>query len=240
MTQSRADVIAHSDDLVNLATAKRELCTYGHRAYARGLVSANEGNLSVRLGRREVLCTASLVCKGFMRPRDLCRVDMSGRQLAGKRPVSSELGLHLAIYAGRPDVNAIMHCHPPHALAFAITGEAIPIGILPEAELFLGDVPAIPYVQPGSAELGSTVRSQIGTANTVLLANHGAVSCGADLETAWLRAEILEAYCRVLFLARQLGPLRKLSPQQVAELRRHKAVWDERMKAKGPRMKDER
>jgi L-fuculose-phosphate aldolase len=215
---------------MNLQAAKRELCTYGQRAYGRGLISANEGNLSLRLSRREVLCTASLVCKGFMRPRDLCRVDMSGRQLAGKRSVSSELSMHLAIYAGRPDVNAILHCHSPHALAFAITGEPIPMGILPEAELFLGEVPVVPYALPGSAELGSTVRSHIGTANTVLLANHGVVSCGADLEIAWLRAEILEAYCRVLFLARQLGPLKKLSAEQLEELRRLKAVWDERMK----------
>ncbi len=217
---------------MNRQAAKRELCIYGQRAYARGLVSANEGNLSVRLSPREVLCTASLVCKGLMRPRDICRVDMSGRQLAGRRPVSSELSLHLAIYAGRPDVNAIIHCHPPHALAFAVTGEPIPMGILPEAELFLGEVPVVPYTVPGSAELGSAVRSHIGNANTVLLANHGAVCCGADLQAAWLRAETLEAYCRVLILARQLGPLQRLSEQQIEELRRLKVVWDEKMHAK--------
>jgi L-fuculose-phosphate aldolase len=106
------------------------------------------------------------------------------------------------------------------------------MGILPEAELFLGEVPTVPYILPGSAELGCAVRSHIGTANTVLLANHGAVSCGADLETAWLRAEILEAYCRVLFLARQLGPPQPLSAQQIEELRKLKTVWQERMKAK--------
>jgi L-fuculose-phosphate aldolase len=217
---------------MNPQAAKRELCNYGRRAYARGLVSANEGNLSVRLGRREILCTASLVSKGFIGPADICRVNMSGRQLGGKRPVSSELSMHLAIYSGRPDINAIIHCHPPHALAFAITGESIPMGILPEAELFLGEVPTVPYLVPGSAELGAAVRSHIGTANTVLLAHHGVVSCGPDLETAWLRADLLEAYCRVLFLARQLGSVRLLSAEQIEELRRLKAVWEERMKSK--------
>jgi L-fuculose-phosphate aldolase len=218
---------------VNLNAAKRELCIYGQRAYARGLVSANEGNLSLRLNECEIVCTASLVCKGFLRPADICRVDMSGRQMGGKRPVSSEVSLHLAIYAERPDISSIIHCHPPHALAFAITGQPIPTGILPEAELFLGDVPTVPYVVPGSAELASAVRLHIGTANVLLLANHGTVNCGADLETAWFRAELLEAYCRVLFLARQLGPLQHLSAQQIEELRHLKAVWQERMKDKG-------
>jgi L-fuculose-phosphate aldolase len=215
---------------MNLQVAKRELCTYGRRAYARQLLSANEGNLSVRLSRGEILCTRSLVCKGFMQPADICRVDMAGRQLAGRRRVSSEVSLHLAIYAGRPDINAIIHCHPPHVLAFAITGQPIPMGILPEAELFLGDVPIVPYVVPGSAELASTVRSHIGSANIVILANHGAVACGANLESAWLRAELLEACCRVVFLARQLGPMQKLSAHQLAELGDLRAVWDKRMK----------
>jgi L-fuculose-phosphate aldolase len=217
---------------MNPETAKRELCTYGRRTYSRGLVSANEGNLSVRLSQREILCTASLVCKGSMRPADVCRVDMSGRQLGGKRPVSSELAMHLAIYAGRPDVNAIIHCHPPHALAFAVAGKPIPMGLLPEAELFLGEVPTVPYVVPGSVELGSTVRSHMGNADIVLLANHGTVSCGTDLETAWLRAETLETYCRVLLLARQLGPLQQFSIEQVEELKRLKPMWDERLKSK--------
>lgn len=198
--------------------ARREICEMGRRLYARGLLAAGEGNLSCRLADGQVLCTPTLICKGFMEPGDLCVVDREGRQLAGERKPTSEILLHLEIYRGAPAARAVVHCHPPHVMAFAITGVEIPAGVLPEVEIFLGPVPRTAYETPGTLRFARSVQPLLDRANTVVLGNHGTVSWAASIERAWWQTEILDAYCRVLLLARQLGPVQTLPADQLAEL----------------------
>lgn len=197
---------------------KQEMCEIGRRMYERGLVSAFEGNLSVRLAPDRLLCTPSLMCKGFLKPEDLCVVDLTGKQISGERKRSSEIFLHLGIYRERPDAQAVVHTHAPHATAFAITHTPVPNCITGEVEVFLGEVPLAPYATAGSPEMGEVVAPLVREANVVLLANHGVVSHGKSLEEALHRTEILEAYCRTLIIARQLGPVQRLSDQNMRDL----------------------
>ncbi len=198
--------------------ARRELCEIGRRLYARQFAAGNDGNLSCRLSEGVVICTPTLISKGFMKPTDLCKVDLHGRLLSGRRQPTSEILMHLEIYRHDPSAGAVVHCHPPHATAFAVTRERIPSGILPEVEIFLGDVPRVEYRTPGTADFAAAIRPYVGQANTVLLSNHGTVSWGPTLERAWWNTEILDAYCRILLLARQVGSPVRLSARQAREL----------------------
>lgn len=197
---------------------REELCAIGRRLSEGGYVTSYEGNLSARLADGTFLCTPSMRCKALLRPEDLCTVDADGRQLAGPRARTSEVLLHLAIYRHRPDVHGIVHAHPPHATAFAVTGQPIPNGVLAEVEVYLGVVPTIAYETPGTQKFADLVVPHLDRTNSLLLANHGTVSFAPTLEQAFAFTEVLEAYCRVLYLARSLGPVRRLSDQQVAEL----------------------
>jgi L-fuculose-phosphate aldolase len=197
---------------------KEFICEIGRRVYNKGFAAANDGNISVRLSEREFLCTPTMVCKGFMKPEDICKVDVEGKQLAGVRKRSSEVLLHLAVYKNRPDVNAVVHCHPPHATAFAVAHEPIPKCVLPEVEVFLGEVPVAQYETPGGQKFADTIVPFVKDCNTIILANHGTVTFGPDLEKAYWNSEIIDAYCRILILARQLGRVNYFSEQQTREL----------------------
>lgn len=203
---------------MNAPQLKEQLCEIGRRLYQRGFVAANDGNLSVRLNERELLCTPTRVSKGFMRPEDICTVDYQGALLAGTKRPTSEMLMHLAIYKARPDVHAVVHCHAPHATAFAVAHEPIPRGVLPEVEVFLGEVPIAPYETPGTQKFADTILPFVKDSNTIVLANHGIVSYGPDLERAFFNAEILDAYCRILLLARPLGRVHHLTEAQLREL----------------------
>src|SRR5262245_22493927 len=133
------------------------VCDIGRRLHERGFVAAWDGNISHRLPDGSFLCTPTMCPKGRLRPDELCTVDADGRQLGGPRARTSEILLHLAIYRHRPDVRAVVHAHPPHATAFAVTGEPVPNGVLPEVEYFLGTVPTVPYQTPGTAKFAESV-----------------------------------------------------------------------------------
>lgn len=184
---------------------KEEICEIGRRVYNKSFAAANDGNISYRVGENEVLCSPTMICKGFMTPDDICAVDLEGNQIAGKRKRTSEILLHLAIMKHRPDVKAVVHCHPPHATAFAVAREPIPQCVLPEIEVFMGEVPLAPYETPGGHEFANTVVPFLKSTNTIILTNHGTVSFGKTLEEAYWKTEILDAYCRILILTKQLG-----------------------------------
>jgi L-fuculose-phosphate aldolase len=156
--------------------------------------------------------------KGRLRCDELCVVDDTGRQQSGPRGRTSEILLHLAIYRHRPDVHAVVHSHAPHATAFAVAGEPLPTGVLAEAEYFLGVVPTVPYTLPGTPAFAESVVPYLDRTCALILANHGIVTFGPTLELAWGYTEVLDAYCRILLLTRSLGPPKKLSDPQVAEL----------------------
>jgi L-fuculose-phosphate aldolase len=203
---------------INELQLKEQICDIGRRLYAKGFAAANDGNISVRLNDREILCTPTMVSKGFLKPEDICKVDYEGKQLAGTRKRSSEILLHLAVYKNRSDVNSVVHCHPPHATAFAVAHEPIPKCVLPEVEVFLGEVPIAPYATPGDQRLPNTIIPYVKDCNTILLANHGTVSWGPTVELAYFNTEIIDAYCRILLLAKQLGRVNYFSEQHTSEL----------------------
>ena len=197
---------------------KEQICEIGRRVYNRGFAAANDGNITVRLNEKEILCTPTMVSKGYMKPQDICKIDYDGKQLAGRRKRSSEALLHLTIYKANPKINAVVHCHPPHATAFAIAHEPIPKCILPEVEVFLGEVPMAVYETPGTQKFADTVRPYAKDSNTIILANHGTVSFAEELEKAYFNTEIVDAYCRMLILAKQLGRINYFTEQQTKEL----------------------
>lgn len=198
--------------------ARQDICEIGRRLYARGFAAGNDGNISYRLSQDVVVCTPTMMCKGFMQPADLCLVDVTGKQVFGPHKHTSEIHLHLEVYRSDPTVRAVVHCHPPHATAFAVAREDIPTGILPEAEVFLGAVPRAEYETPGGPAFAEKIRPFLGRANTVVLSNHGVVSWATTLEHAYWRTEILDAYCRVLMLAKFLGNVERLPADKVLEL----------------------
>lgn len=197
---------------------KEQMCEIGRKIWLKGFCAGNEGNHSFRLSEDRVLCTPSLVSKGNLKPDDMCIVDMTGKQVAGKRKRTSEILLHLAIYHERPDVRAVIHSHPPHATAFAIADIELPTCIHPEAEVFLGPVKTAKYVTPGDKRLGESIKPFIKESNTILLGNHGVVCYGPDLEDAYYKLEIVDAYARILLLTKQLGSIKPLGAQEMKEL----------------------
>jgi len=198
---------------------KKEICAVGRKLWMRQFVDGNGGNISYRIGPNEVICTPTLVSKFDLTPEDLSLVDLDGNQLAGTKPRTSEIFLHLEIYKEVPEAKSVVHCHPPHATAYAITGRVPPNLVIPEFEVFVGKVAISPYKTPGTAEFAQTVIPYVKEHNTVLLANHGIV-CWADTVThAEWYAEVLETYCWTLMLAVQLGvPISHISEQQGADL----------------------
>jgi L-fuculose-phosphate aldolase len=197
---------------------REEMCEVGRRVYAKGFAAANDGNISYRLSEDRVLCTPTRVSKGFMKPDDLCIVDMEGKQVSGKRKRSSEILLHLAVMKARPDVKSCVHCHPPHATAFAVAHEPIPKCTMPEFEVFLGEVAITPYETPGTQAFADTVVPYIKDTDVIILANHGTITAGSDLIDAYFKTEIIDAYCRILLLAKQLGTVNYYNDEKAAEL----------------------
>ncbi len=210
---------------MNLHQLREEICDIGRRIYQKGFAAGNDGNISYRLSENEVLCTPTMICKGFMKPTDLCTVDMEANQLSGHRKRTSEIRLHLAIMKARPEIKSVVHCHPPHATAFAVAREPIPQCVLPEVEVFLGDVPITKYETPGAQAFADTVLPFVQKSNVIILANHGTVSFGDTVEKAYWWTEILDAYCRILMLAKDLGKVSYLNEQKARELLDLKTQW---------------
>lgn len=178
-----------------------ELCEIGRRLWQRGLVAAHDGNVSVRLDLHRLICTPTGVSKGFMDITDLVTLDMNGSKLDGCRSATSEIKMHLEIYRKRPDVNAVVHAHPPHGTAFALAGKGLPADMMPEIDVLLGQTPVIPFITPGTQEFANAVgQAAAGGANVLILERHGVTTCGGSLEEAWFRMESLDHCCHVLLL----------------------------------------
>src|SRR6201987_4434212 len=197
---------------------RRELCLVGRWMYERGYIVACEGNLSVRLADGRILTTPTCMNKGMLSPEDLVITDIEGRQLSGDRKVSSELAMHLLFYKMRPDVNAVCHAHPPTATGFAVAGRALNKALLPEVIVGLGQVPLVQYATPGTPELSGALEPFVPHYDALLLANHGAVTCGPDLLTAFFRMETIEHCAKITLAAELAGEPVLLSGREVAKL----------------------
>lgn len=197
---------------------KEQMCDIGRRIWLKGFCAGNEGNHSYRISENRILCTPTGISKGNLKPDDICTVDMEGKQVAGSRKRTSEILLHLQIYKARPEIRAVIHSHPPHATAFAVAGVDLPTCIHPEAEVFLGVVPTAKYVTPGDKRLGESILPFVKDSNTILLQSHGVVCYSPDLEQAYYQLEIVDAYARILLLAKQVGSIRPLDSAEMKEL----------------------
>lgn len=198
-----------------------EICEIGRRLWQRGLVAANDGNISVRLDDTRILCTPAGKCKGFLSEKDWVITDLTGQKLAGNPEPSSELKMHLAVYEQCPEIRAVVHAHPPHATAFSTAGVTLPSEVMPEIDVLLGRVPLLEYQLPGTHQLAAGVgRAAALKHQVVLLANHGATSWGSDLEQAWLRMESLDQCCHILLNARALGHWRAI-PARIKDPTEH-------------------
>ncbi len=198
---------------------KEQMCEMGHRLWKRAYVDGNGGNMAIRLGEDIALCTPTLVSKGSLKPSDICLVDFEGNQLFGSKKRTSEILMHLQIMKRQPKAVATCHCHPPYATAFAVAGIAPPTCMLPEYEVFCA-VAVAPYRTPGSPEMGQLVADLVDKYNTILMANHGVVTWSHNnIEEAYWRMEIIEAYCRTIVVASQLGrPANTFTGPQMQEL----------------------
>ncbi len=199
-------------------TTRREIVTVCHRLWERGLIAGPDGNVSVRLSTDRILVTPAGMAKVDVRPEDLVEVGSDGRRLRGTRHPSSELAVHLRIYAQRPDVGAIVHAHPPIATGFAVAGEGFASCVLPEVIFQVGWVPLVPYEMPGTEALARQFDPFIPMHDAFLMANHGAVTAGPTLSIAHQRMESLEHAARILLTSRLLGRVNELSADQVAAL----------------------
>lgn len=205
--------------MVNEFKIKQEICEVGRKIYAKGFAAANDGNISVRIGENAVLCSPTMVSKGFLKPDDICTVDLTGKQLAGRKKRTSEVLLHLEIYKAVPSVKSVVHCHPPHATAFAVAGEEIPTCILPEVEVFLGPIPTTIYETPGGPGFAQTILPHVKNSRVAVLKNHGTVSWSDEsVDRAYWWTEILDAYCKILLLSKQIGRVERISEPKVEEL----------------------
>jgi L-fuculose-phosphate aldolase len=199
-------------------TLRAEIVEVGRRLYARGYVASNDGNISVRLDDRHLLATPKSVSKGFMSADMMVVTDLAGRKVSGEREPSSEILMHAAVYEDRPDAVAVVHAHPPLATGFAVAGIALDRAVLAEVITTLGSIPIADYGTPSTAELPATVRRYIKAHDALLLANHGALTVGKDLFSAYYKMETLEHFARISLVARMLGRERVLSREEVERL----------------------
>jgi L-fuculose-phosphate aldolase len=190
----------------------------GRRLYARGYTASNDGNISTRLDDRRLLMTPKSVCKGFMSPEMMVVTDLDGKKLAGERDPSSEMQMHLEVYRQRPDARAVVHAHPPMATGFAVAGIPLDRAVLAEVVTTLGSVPIAEYATPSTRELPEAVRQYVKAHDGMLLANHGALTLGADLFAAYYKMETIEHFAHISLVARLLGGERLLSRQEVDRL----------------------
>jgi L-fuculose-phosphate aldolase len=202
----------------NVKQHRRELCLIGRWMYERGYIVACEGNLSVRLHDGRILTTPTCMNKGMLEPEDLVVVDMDGRHLEGTRKASSEALLHLLFYRMRTDVQAICHAHPATATGFATAGRALDEALLPEVIIGLGKIPLVRYATPGTPELSAAVEPYVENYDALLLANHGVVTCGPDLLTAFYRMETVEHTAKITLAAENAGTPKLFSSREVAKL----------------------
>jgi len=200
------------------SSLRADIVEVGRRMYARGYTASNDGNISVRLGVDRLLMTPKSVCKGFMTPDMMCVTDLDGRKLQGDRDPSSEMLMHLEVYRQRADVQAVVHAHPPTATGFAVAGIPLDRAVLAEVLTTLGSIPIAEYATPSTSELPEAVRKYIKAHDGMLLANHGALTVGADLYAAYYKMETIEHFAKISLVARLLGRENLISRDEVLRL----------------------
>jgi len=222
---------------MSIESLRADIVEIGRRMYARGYTASNDGNISVRIDASRLLMTPKSVCKGFMTPDMMCVTDLDGRKLQGDRDPSSEMLMHLEVYRQRPDVQAVVHAHPPTATGFAVAGIPLDRAVLAEVLTTLGSIPLAEYATPSTAELPEAVRKYIKAHDGMLLANHGALTVGGDLYSAYYKMETIEHFAKISLVARTLGRENLISREEVMRLQELRGTYG--IKAPAPICADE-
>ena len=198
---------------------REHLCEIGKRIWQQGLSPGTGGNISARVSKNKILISPTLTSMGFMKPEDLCLIDLNGNVLEGRSKPSSEHKIHLQVYKRLSRINAVIHAHPPFATAFAVTGEPLTTFTQPETVVFLKKVPFVKYGTPSTDELPNELNSHLaGNYNAFLLQNHGVLCIGDDLDRAYFNLETLENLAKVIVISRLLGGEKEIDRRNVKKL----------------------
>lgn len=201
-----------------IQAVKERMCGIGKRIWTKGYVDGNGGNITVRVGDNLVLCTPTLISKGFMTPDDICMVDLDGNQVAGTRPRTSEVNTHLAIMKAEPKAKSCVHAHPVYGTAFAVAGVTPPSCLIPEPEVFLGVIGLASYQTPGTPENAKEVGALAKKHQSILMQNHGVICWGKDVEDAYWKMENTDAFCHTVAISMQIGGPKQYGPDKLKEL----------------------
>jgi L-fuculose-phosphate aldolase len=200
------------------ARLRNALCEIGRLCYSKGYIVGADGNLSARMADGTILITPAGAMKGFLSPQHLAHVDARGRPVDAGPRCSTETGIHLVSYEERPEMRAVLHCHPPHAVALTIAGVDLQTPIIPEIVVTIGGIPTAPFGTPGTDELPESIRAIVRCSDTVMMQNHGSVTLGTNLLDAFKKLDMLEHTARILWLAHSLGHVQPLSEEAVRKL----------------------
>ena len=216
MNEWRHDYTAPADEMER---TRRAICEIGKLCYNRGMIVGADGNISARLSDDTILITPAGAMKGFLEPHHVAHVDMSGRVIGDGPRASTETGIHTTSYQERPDVRAVVHAHPPHAVAMTIAGIDLQLPVIPEVVVTIGGIPTAEYATPGTDELPDSIRELLRCSDTVMMKMHGSISLGTNLMDAFKKLDMLEHTAKILYLAHTLkGGLEPLAPEAVERL----------------------
>jgi L-fuculose-phosphate aldolase len=210
-----------------------DIIRIGRLLFEKGWVASNDGNITIRLDADRILATPTGMSKGMMDAGDVIVLDRRGNKISGARERTSEINMHLTIYDLRPDVQAVVHAHPPVSTGFATAGKPLNLALLPEVVISFGCVPIAEYGLPGTPELTAPMRPLIPKHNALLMANHGVVAYGEDVFEAYFRMETVEHSARIQFVAEMLGGPNVLSRKEVDKLVESRARYGVKAPASG-------
>ena len=197
---------------------RQEMTAICHQMYAKNLITSTDGNISVRVGENKMLITPSGIHKGFIKLDDFVLTDLNGNLLQGTRRASQEISMHVGAYQSRPDIGAVIHAHPVHCIAFTMAGVSLGEDYLPEVILSVGKIPIVPYTTPTTDEVPAQIKSYLHNYNAMILDRHGSLTVGKSLQEAYNLLERIEHVAQTVFLARQLGPIKRLQPHELSKL----------------------
>lgn len=186
-----------------------EIARVARQIAQNGLSRSSDGNISVRLSDGRILITPAGAYKAWLEPHQIVAIDLDGNICSRQSPQkpSSEYLMHLAVYRHRQDVQAVIHAHPPRAVALTLIGQPFPSDLVPEGLTALGEVPTVPYARPGTAEMGEQLVPYLAGHDVLLLDHHGSLTLGKTLTEALIKLERLEAVAQLWMLARSVGEI---------------------------------
>ncbi len=201
------------------ARLRNAICEIGALCYQKSFIVGTDGNISARMADGTLLITPAGAMKGFLQPEHMAHVDMQGAVVDDGPRCSTETGIHLVSYEERPEMRAVLHCHPPHCVAMTVAGIDLQVPIIPEIVVTIGGIPTTPYATPGTDELPDSIREVVRCSDTLVMKNHGSVTLGTNLLDAYKKLDMIEHTARILWLAHAVrGGIDPLPDEAVQKL----------------------